>query len=95
MVLIIVIVVAVVVSKKKAGDDDSQDSSLGDKDRGKIPTKWQNTYLDPWTWQTTTGFNVTFTEEMVGDLPVMGLFTSWDDSNKANGTEREMGVVRR
>ncbi|OAQ78645.1 exo-beta-1,3-glucanase [Purpureocillium lilacinum] len=84
VVLIIVIVVAVVVSKKKAGDDDSQDSSLGDKDRSKIPTKWQNTYLDPWTWQTTTGFNVTFTEEMVGDLPVMGLFTSWDDSNKAN-----------
>ncbi|KAM4062961.1 cellulase (glycosyl hydrolase family 5) domain-containing protein [Hirsutella rhossiliensis] len=83
VVLVIVVVVAVVVSKKKAGDS-SADSSLEGKDRANIPAKWQNTYLDPWAWQTTKDFNVTFTDEMVGGLPVMGLFTDWDDSNRAN-----------
>ncbi|KAJ0283514.1 hypothetical protein Brms1b_001501 [Colletotrichum noveboracense] len=46
--------------------------------------KWRGTYLDPWSWADTTDFNVTFTDEMVGDLPVMGLYTDWDDSTQAN-----------
>ena len=85
VILIIVIVVAVVVSqKKKSGGDDSDSSNLDGEDRSEIPDKWKNTYLDPWSWETTDGFNTTFTDEMVGDLPVMGLDTEWDDSTRAN-----------
>ncbi|KAM5346629.1 hypothetical protein ACJ41O_009634 [Fusarium nematophilum] len=94
VLIIIIIVVAVVVSNKnkdKGGDDssgsDSSDddtSDLDGMDRKDIPDKWKNTYLDPWTWQTTTDFNVTFTDEMVGDLPLMGLYDDWDDSARAN-----------
>lgn len=80
--LIIIIVVAVVVSQKKSGKSSS--SSLKDQDRSEIPDKYRNGYLDPWTWATTTDFNTTFTDEMVGGLPVMGLYSSWDDSARAN-----------
>ncbi|PHH85333.1 hypothetical protein CDD83_586 [Cordyceps sp. RAO-2017] len=83
VILIVVIAVAVAVSRNKAGGS-SATSSLEGKDRSQIPAKWQNTYLDPWSWQTTTDFNVTFTEETVGGLPVMGLATEWDDSARAN-----------
>lgn len=87
MILIIIIaVVAVVVSKKNSsgGDSSSKSSSLDGKDPNEVPDKWKGTYLDPWSWQTTTGFNVTFTDQMVGGLPVMGLYSSWDDSAQAN-----------
>lgn len=90
MLLIIIIAVAVAVSQKKkgggggGGNDTSSSSSLNSADRNSIPEKWRNTYLDPWSWATTTDFNVTFTDEMVGDLPVMGLYSNWDDSTKAN-----------
>lgn len=86
MVVIIIIIVAVVVSQKNknSGGNGSSSSNLNDEDRGDIPDKWKNTYLDPWSWYTTDGFNVTFTDQMVGDLPVMGLDTEWDDSNRAN-----------
>ncbi|OAA52604.1 glucan 1,3-beta-glucosidase precursor [Beauveria brongniartii RCEF 3172] len=90
VLLIVIIAVAVVVSQKKegggggGGNDTSSSSSLSGQDRNSIPEKWRNTYLDPWTWATTTDFNVTFTDEMVGDLPVMGLYSTWDDSTQAN-----------
>lgn len=89
IILLIIIVVAVVVSQKnKGGSDkkspDSGTSSLDGEDHSQIPDKWQNTYLDPWSWETTDSFNVTFTDYMVGDLPVMGLFSDWDDSERAN-----------
>ncbi|KAM3557915.1 hypothetical protein MY1884_004256 [Beauveria asiatica] len=89
VLLIVIIAVAVVVSQKKqggggGGNDTSSSSSLNGQDRNSIPEKWRNTYLDPWTWATTTDFNVTFTDEMVGDLPVMGLYSNWDDSTQAN-----------
>ncbi|ODA82407.1 hypothetical protein RJ55_00914 [Drechmeria coniospora] len=84
VVLIVVIVVAVVVSKKNADAKASLDSSLEGKSQEQIPTQWKNTYLDPWTWQSTTDFNVTFTTDTVGDLPVMGLPSNWDDSARAN-----------
>ena len=94
VLLIIIIVVAVVVSQKKK-DDDKDDSSsssgsgdqssdLDDLDRSSVPSKWKNSYLDPWAWESTTDFNLTFTEETVGDLPIMGLFDQWDDSARAN-----------
>ncbi|KAF4449705.1 hypothetical protein F53441_7042 [Fusarium austroafricanum] len=95
VVLIIIIVVAVVVSKNKgkgrggdssnSSNDSTEDTSgLDGKDRSEIPEKWRNTYLDPWTWKSTTDFNLTFTDKMVGDLPVMGLYDDWDDSAQAN-----------
>ncbi|KAH0601591.1 hypothetical protein MHUMG1_00469 [Metarhizium humberi] len=86
VVVIIIVVVAVVVSKKNGGDSgsSSQSSSLDGKDPNEVPAQWKNTYLDPWSWKTTTDFNVTFTDQMVGGLPVMGLFSEWDDSAKAN-----------
>ncbi|KAM3514825.1 hypothetical protein MY11210_001549 [Beauveria gryllotalpidicola] len=89
VLLIVIIAVAVVVSQKKGGgggggNDTSSSSSLSGQDRNSIPEKWRNTYLDPWTWATTTDFNVTFTDQMVGDLPVMGLYSKWDDSTQAN-----------
>jgi glucan 1,3-beta-glucosidase len=93
VILIIIIVVAVVVSKKNSGgggDDSSSDnggpgsSNLDGQDRNEIPDKWKNTYLDPWFWKSTTDFNTTFTDQMVGGLPVMGLFSEWDDSARAN-----------
>jgi glucan 1,3-beta-glucosidase len=31
-----------------------------------------------------TDFNCTFTDETIGDLPVVGLFSEWDDSTRAN-----------
>jgi glucan 1,3-beta-glucosidase len=84
--LIIIIAVAVVVSKNNAQSSGAgpSASSLDGKNRASLPQKWQGTFLDPWTWQDTRDFNVTFTDQMVGDLPVMGLMTNWDDSKAAN-----------
>ena len=89
VIIIIIIVVAVVVSQKNnggggGGGSNSGSDNLDGQDRSDIPDKWKNTYLDPWSWETTTDFNTTFTDQMVGDLPVMGLFSEWDDSTRAN-----------
>ena len=40
--------------------------------------------LDPFTWYETEGFNLTFTNETVGGLYIMGLNSSWDDSSRPN-----------
>ncbi|KAL2756026.1 glycoside hydrolase family 5 protein [Sodiomyces alcalophilus JCM 7366] len=85
--LVIIIVVAVVVSKNNSSNnDDNKDSSskLDEEKKNSIPMQWRGTYLDPFSWKSTDDFNVTFTDEMVGGLPVMGLFTKWDDSARAN-----------
>ncbi|PKS11520.1 hypothetical protein jhhlp_003285 [Lomentospora prolificans] len=84
LALILIIVIAVVVSKKKSGDSEEKNSSLDGLDRNVIPQEYQGTDLDPWTWADTTDFNITFTAETVGGLPVMGLFTEWDDSKAPN-----------
>lgn len=84
ILIIIIIAAAVVVSKKNSGRGLSDSSSLNGKDPSSVPSKWKNTYLDPWTWKSTAGFNTTFTDQMVGGLPVMGLYTDWDDSTRAN-----------
>ncbi|KAK8084727.1 hypothetical protein PG997_005998 [Apiospora hydei] len=84
VVLIIIIVVAVVVSKKNSGLDDHKKSNLNDIPKDSIPPASRGTYLDPFTWADTSDFNLTFTKETVGDLPIMGLFTEWDDSASAN-----------
>ncbi|RWA12455.1 hypothetical protein EKO27_g2665 [Xylaria grammica] len=84
VVLIIIIVVAVVVSKKNNSSSPSKDSDLGSVDPDSVPTAARGSYLDPFTWYDTTDLNVTYTNATVGDLPVMGLFTDWDDSAAAN-----------
>ncbi|OTB09499.1 glycoside hydrolase family 5 protein, partial [Hypoxylon sp. CI-4A] len=87
VILIIIIVVAAVVSKNKSDDSDDSDankSSLDGMSEDSIPVAARGTYLDPFSWYETTDFNVTYTNETVGDLPIMGLNTDWDDSVAAN-----------
>lgn len=81
----------------KKGKDSSSSSSTAPPSNGKpsntnlagiseadVPQEAKGTYLDPFTWYDTTGFNVTYTNETVGDLPVMGLFTEWKDDQRPN-----------
>ncbi|KAI5370786.1 Putative glycoside hydrolase, family 5, glycoside hydrolase superfamily [Septoria linicola] len=100
VLLAIIIPVAVVVSKKNssgggggsggadnAASDSSgkpQNSNLDDISQDSIPAQYKGTWLDPFSWYDTEDFNVTFTDEMVGGLPVMGLMNEWDDSTRAN-----------
>ncbi|KAJ6160757.1 Exo-beta-1-3-glucanase [Penicillium chermesinum] len=90
--LAIIIPVAVIEAKKNSPNDpDSSDSSssqpsnsnLDGISKDSIPL-CQGTVLDPWTWYETEGFNVTFTNETVGGLYIMGLNSSWDDSARPN-----------
>ncbi|KAF7542133.1 hypothetical protein G7054_g158 [Neopestalotiopsis clavispora] len=83
VILIVVIAVAVVVSKKNSNSGSST-SSLDDMSESDIPAAARGTYLDPFTWYDTTDLNVTYTNETVGDLPIMGLYTDWDDSAAPN-----------
>lgn len=89
LVIILIIAVAVVVSKKNSGDDEDKGlsggkpSGLGSISPDTIPAG-SPSWLNPFVWADTTDFNVTYTNQMVGDLPVMGLFSEWDDSKAAN-----------
>ena len=91
--------VGVVLSKKKDGDSSNsggssssssssnsspQNSNLKDLDPDSIPADKKGTYYDPFSWYDTDDFNVTYTDETVGGLPIMGLFSTWDDSVQAN-----------
>lgn len=49
-----------------------------------VPTSAKGGYLDPFTWYDTKDFNVTYTNETIGGLPIMGLNSNWDDTAKAN-----------
>lgn len=49
-----------------------------------IPKDDRDTDLDTSSWLDMTDFNCTFTSETVGDLPLVGLFSKWDDSARAN-----------
>lgn len=88
-VAIVVIVVAVVVSKKNSAKDSSSSPSstpsggIGSIDKDSIPPGAPS-WLDPFQWANTTDFNCTYTNQTVGDLPVMGLFSDWDDSAAPN-----------
>jgi len=106
VILIIIIVVAVVVSKKKSGGGSSSSSSSSNKESGKpsnsnlngisessIPAAAKGTDLDPFSWYDTTDFNVTYTDETVGDLPIMGLNSTWDDSKSANPNVPAIGTA--
>ena len=94
IVVILIAVVAVVVNKKKGGGSgagggnsdggDPKNSNLQDIDSSSIPAAAKGGILDPFSWYDTTDFNLTYTDEKVGGLPVMGLDSKWDDSKRAN-----------
>lgn len=60
------------------GGNDPEEAPSG------VPGYAKNTDLDPDTWMDKSGFNLTFTNETVGGLSVMGLNSSWDDSARPN-----------
>jgi glucan 1,3-beta-glucosidase len=94
LVLAIIIPVGVLLSKKSGGGNSSQNnpaagttpnkSNLDGLDRNSVPKEDQGTIYDPWSWYDTVDFNVTYTKEQVGGLPVIGLNSSWNDDVQAN-----------
>lgn len=73
------------MSKKKSGSDsEAEESDIDNIDPDSIPAVAKGTYLDPYSWYDTTDFNLTYTNQTVGNLPVMGLFDEWDDSAQAS-----------
>jgi glucan 1,3-beta-glucosidase len=49
-----------------------------------VPESDKGGILDPWSWWDTTDFNVTYTKETVGGLPIIGLNSTWSDDVQAN-----------
>lgn len=93
--VIVIVVVAVILSKMKSsggGSGGGSTSSGGDPSNANlngvsesdIPTAAKNTILDPFTWYDTADFNVTYTNDTVGGLSVMGLNSTWNDTVQAN-----------
>ncbi len=88
ILILIIAVVAVVVGKKKSSNNSndgsgSSGSGLGSISPSSIPSDAPS-WLNPFVWVSTTDFNLTYTNETVGGLPIMGLNTSYDDSKSAN-----------
>ena len=96
LLLIILIPVGVLVVGKQnnsnnASDDSSSTSSdppnnsnLNGESENDIPMSAKGSILDPFTWYDTQDFNVTYTNETVGGLSVMGLNSTWNDTTRAN-----------
>jgi len=95
IVLAIIIPVAIMLSKKSSSDSTSasasssgvaqpKTSNLQGLDRNSVPQADRGGILDPWAWFDTEDFNVTYTNELVGGLPVIGLNMTWDDDVQAN-----------
>ncbi|KAF2198425.1 glycoside hydrolase [Delitschia confertaspora ATCC 74209] len=96
LILVVVIVVAVMVSKKNQGpasvtskgapssSDKPSNSNLAGIDKSSIPDSAKGGILDPFSWYDTTDFNVTYTSETIGGLPIMGLNSTWNDDVQAN-----------
>lgn len=96
VLVVVVVAVAVVVSKKnssgggggmgdgKSSGGDPSNHELKGISETDIPTEAKNTILDPFTWYDTVDYNVTYTDTVVGGLPVMGLNSTWDDGVQAN-----------
>lgn len=94
LLLVILIPVAIVVSRRKSGSsggsgsstsgNDPSNSNLNGVSEDDIPTAAKNTILDPFTWYDTTNFNVTYTNDTVGGLSIMGLNSTWNDTTQAN-----------
>ena len=95
LVLIILIPVGVlVIGKQNSASDPApagsaatgapNNSNLNGTSENDIPVAAKGSYLDPFTWYDTQDFNVTYTNETFGGLPIMGLNSSWNDSTQAN-----------
>lgn len=95
ILIIIIAVVAVVVSKKhSSGSASASSPSSACTDLGCIsPTSipaGAPSWLDPYDWVSVTDFNLTYTNETVGGLPIMGLNTTYDDSAAANSKTKPL-----
>lgn len=95
ILLAIIIPVAVLVSNKKSNNSSTSDTSTGSstgpknsnlngKDPNSVPAADKGTIYDPWSWYDTVDFNVTYTKELVGGLPIIGLNSTWNDNVQAN-----------
>ncbi len=88
LLLIVFVPVGVLVigknSKQSASSPGPSNSNLKNVDPNSIPAAAKGTDMDPFTWYDTTDFNVTYTNDTVGGLPVMGLMSKWDDSARPN-----------
>lgn len=91
LLLAIIIPVAIVASKKSShaggsssGSGDPSNDNLKGISQDSVPPSARNTVLDPFTWYDTKDFNLTYTNDTVGGLSVMGLNSNWDDSAQAN-----------
>ncbi|TLD28035.1 beta-glucosidase 6 [Venturia nashicola] len=49
-----------------------------------IPSSAKGTWMDPTSWLDMKDFNCTFTSQTIGDLPLVGLNDTWDDSKRPN-----------
>lgn len=90
VLLALIIGVAVGVTEHKrhyrSSPPPASNSSLTTISPESIPLYAKGTYLDPFTWYDTADFNLTFTNDTIGDLPIMGLHTSFSNSVRANPT---------
>jgi glucan 1,3-beta-glucosidase len=95
ILLAIIIPVAVMMSNKSSSNSDSSSgnaaagatpntNNLDGLDRNSVPKEDQGTIYDPWSWFDTMDFNVTYTKEQVGGLPIIGLNSTWNDDVQAN-----------
>lgn len=64
--------------------DSSSDSSVVKNSTNVMPDSLKGTFFDVSKWKDTTDFNTTFTAETVGGLPIIGLNSTWDDSQQPN-----------
>jgi glucan 1,3-beta-glucosidase len=83
LVIAIIVVVAVEVTKNNSGGSSAPSTGIGSIAPSSIPAGAPS-WLDPYDWADTTDFNITYTNDTVGDLPIMGLNSTWDDSAAAN-----------
>ncbi|EUC43398.1 glycoside hydrolase family 5 protein [Bipolaris oryzae ATCC 44560] len=96
LLLAIIIPVGVVLSGKSSSPSNTgsgpaagsssgpSTSNLAGKDRNSVPEQDRGGILDPWSWLDTQDFNVTYTNELVGGLPIIGLNSTWNDDVQAN-----------
>ncbi|KAH6629025.1 glycoside hydrolase superfamily [Boeremia exigua] len=94
ILLAIIIPVGVMMSSKKSDDAPQGDTSAGQtgpktsnldgKDPNSVPKEDKGGIFDPWAWYDTDDFNVTYTKELVGGLPIIGLNSTWNDDVQAN-----------
>ena len=97
IVLAIAIPVGVVTSQNENDNADSDgvvgaaaevekpsNKELASISESDIPEAARGSLLDPFAWYDTADFNVTYTEETVGGLSIMGLNSTWDDDVQCN-----------